>query len=64
MLSSQTKDPVTFAAMDRLKNYGLTPQNIVNIKTEDLEKLIFPVAFYKVFFIKYGSIFIREKQFI
>uniref|UniRef100_A0A914EGY6 Endonuclease III homolog n=1 Tax=Acrobeloides nanus TaxID=290746 RepID=A0A914EGY6_9BILA len=47
MLSSQTKDQVTSAAMERLKNYGLTIENIEKIPNPDLEKLLAPVSFYK-----------------
>lgn len=64
MLSSQTKDPVTFGAMQRLREYGLTPENIVSMETEKLEKLIYPVAFYKVFIsiIDLFTYMSREKQ--
>lgn len=48
MLSSQTKDQTNFAAMERLKEHGLTPENIVNSDSNVLEKLIYPVSFYKV----------------
>lgn len=47
MLSAQTKDNVTFEAMQRLKKDGLTPENVCNMKPQDLEKLIYPVSFYK-----------------
>lgn len=47
MLSSQTKDTVTYEAMNRLKAYGLTPQKMVEIKTAELEKLLYPVGFYR-----------------
>ena len=33
MLSSQTKDQVTFAAMEKLRKHGLTVENI--IKTDE-----------------------------
>lgn len=52
MLSSQTKDAVTHAAITRLKNYGLTVDNILKTSQEDIEKLIYPVGFYKVTFLK------------
>lgn len=48
MLSSQTKDQTNFAAMKRLKEHGLTPENIVKSDANVLEKLINPVSFYKV----------------
>lgn len=47
MLSSQTKDNVTFAAMERLKTYGLNVESILAIDLEDLRKIIYPVGFYK-----------------
>lgn len=47
MLSSQTKDGVTFEAMGRLKSFGLTPQKMVEVSTSELEQLIYPVGFYK-----------------
>lgn len=49
MLSSQTKDQTNFAAMKRLQEHGLTPENIVKSDVNVLEKLINPVSFYKVF---------------
>lgn len=47
MLSSQTKDQVTHAAMQRLKEHGLTIDNILDTSDEDLGKLIYPVGFWK-----------------
>lgn len=47
MLSSQTKDGVTYDAMNRLKKLGLTPQKMVDIDATDLEQTLFPVSFYK-----------------
>ncbi|KAK4472598.1 hypothetical protein MN116_003836 [Schistosoma mekongi] len=47
MLSSQTKDQVTAAAMERLKSKGCTLAVLTSMKTEDLEELIYPVGFYK-----------------
>ncbi|KAJ2939734.1 hypothetical protein O0L34_g17926 [Tuta absoluta] len=47
MLSSQTKDQVTFAAMERLREKGLTVDNILKISDEELGKLIYPVGFWK-----------------
>ena len=46
MLSSQTKDEKTFAIMKKLKDYGLTPENISNISENDLSKLIYGVSFH------------------
>lgn len=54
MLSSQTKDEVTFAAMKRLIDHGCTVENILNTSDEDLGKLIHPVGFWKV-----GKYFLR-----
>lgn len=47
MLSSQTKDEATFACMQRLKEHGLTPENIVKTDISSLEKIIHPISFYK-----------------
>uniref|UniRef100_T1HK04 Endonuclease III homolog n=3 Tax=Rhodnius TaxID=13248 RepID=T1HK04_RHOPR len=54
MLSSQTKDQVTHAAMLRLRNHGLTVDNILKTDENLLGKLIYPVGFWKrkVAFIK------------
>lgn len=48
MLSSQTKDEVNYAAMQRLKQHGLTVDNILETSDEQLGKLIYPVGFWKV----------------
>ncbi|PAV59505.1 hypothetical protein WR25_16311 [Diploscapter pachys] len=47
MLSSQTKDEVNAATMKTLKDYGLNIENILQIETAELEKLLYPVSFYK-----------------
>lgn len=47
MLSSQTKDAVTFEAMSRLRRHGLTPQKMIETSTSDLEQILYPVGFYK-----------------
>ncbi|XP_018561825.1 endonuclease III-like protein 1 [Anoplophora glabripennis] len=47
MLSSQTKDQVTHAAMQRLISHGCTVENIMNTSDEELGKLIYPVGFWK-----------------
>jgi endonuclease-3 len=47
MLSSQTRDEVTYAAVSRLKTHGLTIENILQTDTATLEELIKPVGFYK-----------------
>lgn len=48
MLSSQTKDQVTHAAMQRLRNHSLTPANIAQTDDKVLENLLNPVCFYRV----------------
>lgn len=49
MLSSQTKDQVTFAAMERLIARGCcTVDGILALSDEELGKLIYPVGFWKV----------------
>ncbi|XP_050544232.1 endonuclease III-like protein 1 isoform X2 [Daktulosphaira vitifoliae] len=47
MLSSQTKDEINYAAMQRLKQHGLTIDNILKTSDEQLGKLIYPVGFWK-----------------
>jgi endonuclease III len=47
MLSSQTKDQLNFAAMQKLRDHGLTPENVVKTDTSTLETLIYPVSFYR-----------------
>lgn len=48
MLSSQTKDQITHAAMLRLREHGCTLPNIITTSEEDLGKLIYPVSFWRV----------------
>lgn len=48
MLSSQTKDQVTHAAMQRLNTYGCRPDIIATTPDDVLGKLIYPVGFWKV----------------
>uniref|UniRef100_A0ABM5EZ72 Endonuclease III-like protein 1 n=1 Tax=Pogona vitticeps TaxID=103695 RepID=A0ABM5EZ72_9SAUR len=47
MLSSQTKDQVTSAAMMRLREHGLTVDNILETDDTTLGQLIYPVGFWK-----------------
>lgn len=47
MLSSQTKDAVTYDAMSRLKRHGLTPQKMIETNNDELQQLLYPVGFYK-----------------
>ncbi|MEQ2267012.1 Endonuclease III-like protein 1 [Xenotaenia resolanae] len=57
MLSSQTKDQVTGAAMQRLRVHGCTAENIVATDDKKLGELIYPVGFWrnKVKFLKQTS---------
>ncbi|KAK3911944.1 Endonuclease III-like protein 1 [Frankliniella fusca] len=63
MLSSQTKDEVTHAAMQRLRKHGCTIENILMTDDKVLEDLIHPVGFKKtkVQYIKRTSIILRDK---
>jgi endonuclease-3 len=47
MLSSQTKDEVTAKAMSQLQQIPLTIENILETSDDKLEKMIYPVSFYK-----------------
>ena len=47
MLSSQTKDQVTYEAMRRLKENDLTVQNILKMSEDKIGELIKPVGFWK-----------------
>ncbi|GJQ73742.1 putative bifunctional DNA N-glycosylase with associated apurinic apyrimidinic (AP) lyase function [Trypoxylus dichotomus] len=47
MLSSQTKDNTTHAAMLKLHKYGCTIEDILKISDEKLGQLIYPVSFWK-----------------
>ncbi|XP_077380599.1 endonuclease III-like protein 1 [Festucalex cinctus] len=57
MLSSQTKDQVTAAAMQRLREHGCTAEKLLSTDEETLGKLIYPVGFWrnKVKFLKMTS---------
>ncbi|XP_064091172.1 endonuclease III-like protein 1 isoform X2 [Macrobrachium nipponense] len=63
MLSSQTKDQVTHAAMTKLREYGLTVQNILDTSDELLGQLIYPVGFWKkkVVYIKKTCAILKEQ---
>jgi len=63
MLSSQTKDEVNFAAMVRLREHGLTVENVLNTDQESLGKLIYPVGFWrnKAKYIKQVCQILRDK---
>ncbi|CAL1268960.1 unnamed protein product [Larinioides sclopetarius] len=47
MLSSQTRDEVTFAATQRLIEHGLTIDSILATPDEKIGKLIYPAGFWK-----------------
>ncbi len=63
MLSAQTKDQVTAAAMHNLCKLPLTVDTFISTETEILEKCIYPVSFYrrKVQAIKNTSKILKEK---
>jgi endonuclease-3 len=48
MLSSQTKDTMTIAAMDRLLEQNFTVQYGLDIDVDELGKIIYPVGFWRV----------------
>lgn len=47
MLSAQTRDPVTAAASSRLFRVARTPRAMAKLTTRQIEKLIYPVSFYR-----------------
>ena len=47
MLSAQTKDAVTAAASERLFNVARTPRTMLKLPVKQIEKLIYPVSFYR-----------------
>jgi len=47
MLSAQTRDPVTAAASARLFRAARTPRRMARLTTRQIEKLIYPVSFYR-----------------
>jgi endonuclease-3 len=47
MLSAQTKDAVTDAASTRLFRVARTPRTMVGLPTRVVERLIYPVSFYR-----------------
>jgi len=63
MLSSQTRDEVTSAAMTRLKQHGLTPTKLVNMPDQLLGELIKPVGFWrkKIVYLKKATTLVIEK---
>ncbi|CAM5087782.1 unnamed protein product [Natator depressus] len=63
MLSSQTKDQVTSAAMLRLREHGLTVDNILQTDDVTLGQLIYPVGFWKnkVKYIKQTTAILKQQ---
>lgn len=47
MLSAQTKDAVTASASERLFKVARTPRAMRKLSIEEIEKLIYPVSFYR-----------------
>lgn len=47
ILSLRTKDSVSLAASRRLFEYAQTPEQLLTISAEDIQKLIYPVGFYR-----------------
>jgi len=47
ILSLRTKDEVTYVASKRLFKVGGTPKKLMNLGTDTIQKLIYPVGFYK-----------------
>jgi endonuclease-3 len=47
MLSAQTRDAVTHAASTRLFQVARTPRAIAKLKSREIERLIYPVSFYR-----------------
>ena len=48
LLSLRTKDEVTLKASKRLFLVAKTPEEFLNLSTKKIEKLIYPVGFYRV----------------
>ena len=48
MLSAQTRDPVTAAASARLFRVARTPRTMAALPAAQIQKLIYPVSFYRV----------------
>jgi len=47
MMSARTKDEVTELAAERLFNVADSPQKVLKLDPKKIEKLIYPVGFYK-----------------
>ncbi|XP_071813811.1 endonuclease III-like protein 1 [Apostichopus japonicus] len=63
MLSSQTKDQVTSAAMMKLRTHGLSVPSILQTSDKKLGDLIYPVGFWKkkIIFIKNTTKILEQK---
>jgi endonuclease-3 len=48
ILSLRTQDPVTAKASSRLFKIAASPEEMLKLSTDELEKIIYPVGFYKV----------------
>ena len=47
LLSAQTRDPVTLEASTRLFNRARTPRTMARLSVRAIERLIYPVSFYR-----------------
>ncbi|CAG2162185.1 unnamed protein product [Oppiella nova] len=63
MLSSQTRDEMTYKTMQSLREYGLTVSHIIDTSEEDLSEMIRSVSFYrnKTKFIKQTALILRDQ---
>ncbi|XP_071796644.1 endonuclease III-like protein 1 [Asterias amurensis] len=63
LLSSQTKDQVTSAALAALRSHGCTVDNILKTTDEKLGELIYPVGFWKkkISYIKRSSQIMKDQ---
>ena len=64
MLSSQTRDQKTAAAMEALKKYGCTVDNLLHTSEAKVKELIHPVSFYnrKAEYIKRTTLLITREH--
>ena len=62
MLSSQTKDEVNFAAMQRLRSHGLSVDSIIEMSDKTLGDLIYPVGFWrlKIVYLKKTALILKD----
>lgn len=64
MLSSQTKDPITWAAVQKLKTRGIcNVDGLLDAREKDIEDLIYPVGFYrrKAIYLKKVAAILKEQ---